>query len=335
MRRTGTTRCIPITDPTCVGEARRVAQRLFQEAGGDAAASARVGIVVTEAASNLFKHAREGRLFVTAHEDAPQALELIAVDQGPGMADVDRCLNDGFSTTGTAGTGLGAIRRIADAFDLHSVPGRGSILFLRVGESPPTPAPWRVGALSVPAKGETECGDAWCVRAEPDLLRVLVTDGLGHGPLAAAASQAAVRVFSESDLRADLVGLTQDLHRALRGTRGAALAIADIVPSEGRVRFAGVGNISASLLTPGASRGLMSHAGIVGHEMRNVQVIDVPWAPNATLLLHSDGLTSRWSLEPFPGLLGRHPALVAATIFRESLRGRDDATIVAVTHTQT
>ncbi len=333
MKQGAATHTLAITDSTCVGEARRIAQRLFQDAGGSADVNARVGIVVTEAASNLLKHARGGSLFVMAHAGTPATLDVVAIDQGPGMADVSRCLDDGFSTTGTAGTGLGAIRRMADAFDIHSIPGRGTSLFLRVGGGASADLPWKVGAISVPAKGETECGDAWCVRADSHCLRLLVTDGLGHGPLAAAASRSAVQVFGQAPLSADLTVLTQDLHRALRGTRGAALAIAEILPAAGRVHFAGVGNISACLLTAGASRGLMSHAGIVGHEMRRVQVVEVPWSPSATLVLHSDGLNSRWSLDAFPGLLGRHPALVAGTVFRESLRGRDDATVVAVTST--
>jgi anti-sigma regulatory factor (Ser/Thr protein kinase) len=325
---------IPVTDPSVVGEGRRRAARLAEEAGLDATDQGRVAIVVTELATNLVRHAREGRLILRptagGAAGAVASVEVLAVDAGPGMGDVDRCLSDGFSTSGTAGNGLGAVRRMSDEFDVFSA-ASGTVILARVNAgrvAPGAAAPRlpRWGGVSVPAPGEEVCGDAWRVAQRDGVLSVIVADGLGHGPMAAEASEGACGVFAADPLREPKL-VVEAAHRAIGGTRGAAVAVARLDAPAGKLLYTGVGNIAGSLLQSGTSRGLVTHNGTVGHQMRVVQQFEYPWAGGGVVVMHSDGLQSRWSIAKYPGLLARHPALIAAVLLRDFKRGRDDVTV--------
>jgi hypothetical protein len=122
----------------------------------------------------------------------------------------------------------------------------------------------------------------------------------------------------------------QRMHLALRGTRGAAVAVAEINVNACELRFTGVGNIAGSILHEGTSRGVISHNGIVGHEMRKVQEFSYPFPSGALLIMHSDGLASHWRLDQYAGLAQRHPALIAGVLYRDHKRPRDDVTVLAV-----
>ena len=188
--------------------------------------------------------------------------------------------------------------------------------------------PLQIGAICLPKPGEEACGDAWLsLQPSPDRSVILVADGLGHGPSAAIASQQAVRLFREN---ASLPGdqLMQLIHAGMRATRGAAVAIAEILHRRGELAFTGVGNIAASVFTAVESHNLLSHNGTVGAEARRIQQVRTPWPVHATLVMHSDGLTSRWSLNDYPGLRQRDPALIAGVLYRDHRRDRDDATVL-------
>ena len=77
-------------------------------------------------------------------------------------------------------------------------------------------------------------------------------------------------------------------------------------------------------------RRAVSHNGIVGHEMRKVQLFSYPWKPSAILLMHSDGVGTAWNVDHYPGLRAQSPEVIAAVIHRDFCRGSDDATIVVV-----
>jgi hypothetical protein len=68
--------------------------------------------------------------------------------------------------------------------------------------------------------------------------------------------------------------------------------------------------------------------GTVGHSMGRVQQFTYPYDKQAELIMHSDGLATRWSVEQYHGLASRHPALLAGVLFRDYSRKRDDATII-------
>lgn len=322
--------CIPVADPSQVGEVRRAAARMAQTLPLSESRRADVSIVATELATNLLRHARDGRILIQSMDrDGGSCLELLSIDSGPGVVDLQRCLQDGFSTVGTPGNGLGAIRRLSDEFDIHSVPGRGTVLLARIATPAAQKREYEVGAVSLPAPGEQACGDTWRCTERERRIAVMVADGLGHGPEAAVAADRARGVF-DADAFTTPALFYQHAHRSLVGSRGAAVARAVIGPA-GEVEYAGIGNIAGSLVGTERSRGMASQNGTVGVEVRSqVSVFTHSLPVPGVLLMHSDGITSRWSLDAYPGLLMRHPAIIAGVLSRDFRRGRDDATIVVV-----
>lgn len=325
---------LPVSEASGAGEARRRVAALARAAGLDETDAARAALVATEVAGNLAKHTTAGGMLLVRAlgvDGGAPGVEIVAADAGPGIARVSEALRDGFSTAGSPGTGLGAIARQSQAFDLHSLPGSGTVLLSRVlsrGAAEPAQG-LELGVVNVPAPGETVCGDAWAHTEGPGgTTALLVVDGLGHGPGAAEAAAAAVAAFRAVPDLSPAVRLER-LHAALRGTRGAAAAIAEVDPARGELRYAGAGNISGVLAGPAGTQSLVSHNGTLGSQVRAFQEFVYPWREGALLVMHSDGIATRWSLERWPGLVARHPSLAAATIFRDFLRGKDDATVVA------
>jgi anti-sigma regulatory factor (Ser/Thr protein kinase) len=292
---------------------------------------AKVPLIVTELATNLVVHAQGGEiaLRMLPRETGP-GLEIVALDRGPGIGDVSLCLADGYSRGGTRGCGLGAVRRLSTDFDIHSMQPAGTVVMSRVRGSGPAPGPGEFSAICVPAPGETECGDAWSLRRGGDRLAAIVVDGLGHGPLAAAAAKQAVAVFDEQwfPTPADYL-MAADA--AMRATRGAALAMAQIDPGARELHYAGVGNIAARITSFAANRqqSLVSHGGIVGAGLRKVQQFDYRWQEGDLLVIHSDGLNERWNLGTYVGLAPTDVAVIAGIVYRDAKRKRDDATVLA------
>jgi hypothetical protein len=190
-------------------------------------------------------------------------------------------------------------------------------------------SPSAIGAVSTPAPKETACGDAWRAARSERTISLLVVDGLGHGPLAAEAAEVVAALFEKNPHDAPRAHI-EAAHAGLSGTRGAAMAVARIDPQAGKLTNAGEGNISGSLLENGASRGLVSHNGIVGHQVRKVQEFEYIWQAQSMLIMHSDGLQTRWSLGKHFGLALRHPAVIAGVLYRDFKRGNDDATVLVV-----
>jgi anti-sigma regulatory factor (Ser/Thr protein kinase) len=325
-------RVLPVSEASGVAEARRAAAALARSLEFGETAAGELALAVTEAASNIAKHAREGAVVLRALERAGGAgVEVLAIDKGPGMADVAASMRDGHSTTGTPGSGLGALRRRATALEVWSRPGSGTLLRFEVWAkaTPPNGAALSLGVICTQKPGEEVCGDGWAILQGRGRLVVLVVDGLGHGLEAQTASQAAIEA-ARHKAHLDAPNLMDALHAALRPTRGAAAAIALLQPESELCSFCGIGNVSGSIRAGGASRSMVSQNGTLGHNVRKIQEFQYPFPSGSLLVMHSDGLATRWDLGAYPGLEARHPAMIAAALYRDYNRGRDDLTVLAL-----
>ena len=257
---------------------RRNAERLAEELGLDERRRADLSIVAAELAGNLVKHAEQGVLLLRPVRTVSEAgVEIVAIDSGPGMADVAHSIGDGHSTTGTLGIGLGAIVRQASWYDLYSVPGKGTVLAAQLWPHAAPEPVWAAGLVR-PMAGEQVSGDGFAIREIEGRRQVLVCDGLGHGPLAAVATQEALRAFGAAPA-VPPAAVVELLHRTMGHTRGAALAVAELDHDAGLVRYAGLGNISGTILAPdGSRRGMVSLPGIAGHQKRQIREYDYPLA---------------------------------------------------------
>jgi anti-sigma regulatory factor (Ser/Thr protein kinase) len=326
-----------IAELSQVAEVRRLTTQLAARIGFNEPVAGKVALVVTEIVTNLVKYAKAGRLLVRAlRQDNNTGLEILALDQGPGMANVNECLQDGYSTSGSSGTGFGAIMRLSTFFDLYSLPGRGTALVAQLWAqevkrktTPSASSPLQVGVVCLAHPNEEVSGDSWGVEQQPGCCLIMVADGLGHGPDAAKASQAAIDVLARHPVRTPKA-LVEAAHTALHGTRGAALAVVELNLAQQSLKFAGIGNIAGMSFAGQQRHHFASHNGIVGHQLSRVQEFVYPWADEIFLLLHSDGLASRWSLDTYPGLMARHPSLIAGVLYRDFQRGYDDVTVLVV-----
>lgn len=313
---------IDVRDPSAPGEARRHVWPLADKAGFSDAEQGRAELVITELATNLVKHAGGGWLLLGVSDSSSETLEVLALDSGPGIEDVGKALRDGHSTAGTGGTGLGAISRQSDFFQVYSRPNKGTGILARIRGAGASQA----GGVSVAFHGEPVNGDGWAFMDNEGKRTVMVVDGLGHGYYAHDAAVAARRAFLGA--KGPAAAILRTIHDALRATRGAAVAVAELDPDAGQLRFAGVGNISATMIDPAARRSAVSMHGIAGHEMRDVREFNYPWSRESTLVMHSDGVGTRWDLDTYPALLTRDPVLIAGILWKDHRRPNDDSTVV-------
>ncbi|RRV07030.1 ATP-binding protein [Pseudomonas sp. v388] len=329
MKLSGTlTQVLVIEDSSQVGHARRTAQQLAETQGFDPVDAGRVALAVTELASNHLKHATSGELHLrVVPAGSVTGIEIVAVDRGPGL-DIQRCLEDGFSTGGTQGIGLGAISRQADVFDVHA-DARGTVILCRFYPRAVKVRDLKFGASQHSLLNDPACGDVWSLVVQNGRLSALVVDGLGHGTEAELAARAGEAAFARAPFDAG-VAVLDEMHYAMKGTRGGAVAVAQFDPQHDLLRFVGIGNIGATVIGDERTHGLASHPGIVGLQFRKAQTFEHPNAVGRLLVMYSDGLQSRWNLRDYPGLIYRHPAVIAALLHRDFCRGRDDVTVLVI-----
>lgn len=316
-------------DPSCVGAARRHVATLCRELDFDEVASGQAAIIVNELGSNLCKHVRNGQLWIAARQGDIPEIEMLSVDNGPGISDVSLAMRDGFSTAGSPGTGLGAVQRLATDFDLHSDVEKGTVILARLRPGAPKQRAFKWGVVALPAPGETVCGDSWGVAFEGKRAAMLVADGLGHGERAAEASLAAVDLFVKQPFAA-MKDALEEAHVILRMTRGAAITRAQIDAETETLRAVGAGNVTIRVVSGVFNRSVLAQHGTVGVQMRRVEETGMNWPAHALVVCHSDGLQSRWPPEAIAALIGRDPALAAAVLVRDYGRGRDDVTVLVM-----
>jgi anti-sigma regulatory factor (Ser/Thr protein kinase) len=325
---------ITVVDESQVGYARRRVAEISQRISSDETFCGKATIVATEMARNIVRHGNGGQIVIREFATSAGAgLELLALDRGPGIRNTAECLRDGFSTGGTAGTGLGSIKRLSDRFEVFSQPGHGTAVWAKlcILNVCSTPHAFESSGISIAVEREEVCGDAWEVIETAQGLRAIVVDGLGHGPFAEQAAREAVAVF-RNQVTTSAADTLKLIDQALTKTRGAAGAIVELCPGKRQVTAVGVGNISMRLINNGESKSFGCDNGTLGTGVPRIREFSQPWRDGSVLVMHSDGVKTHWNLDDYPGLLRRHPGLVAGLLYRDFQRGRDDATVIVVRH---
>ena len=320
---------ISIAEQTQTAVARRAAADLCRRLQLSEATIARAELIAVELAGNILQHAEHGELFLAPVPKSPTSIQIIAADRGPGLGDLTRAMQDGFSTGTTPGLGLGAIRRQADALDVYSRPGTGTIIAATLHDVPVTLTSCEA-ILSRHVAGETVNGDSWATYTLEGRKVFLMVDGLGNGHYASQAATTAIGVADRAfaaEPGISISAVIQRMHVPMQSTRGAAVLLVSV--DDRQVLCCGIGNVAGVLCaSDGTSRNIVSHNGTVGHRMARVQEFTYPWSPGTLLILHSDGISARWKLAQYPGLFQHSPAVIAGILYRDGARERDDASIL-------
>jgi len=318
--------CIQIDDASQISEARRRIVARAQKLSFSDSECSNAAIIATEIGTNIIKHGGQGQILVGSIEGANPQLQLLAIDKGKGSEDSEKCIVDGYSTAGSPGTGLGAIKRLSNKFEFYSYPNGGTVLFSLMGKVQSVSSNVTT-AITLPKPGEEESGDNWHERDFPESRVLIVADGLGHGPDAARASSVAVDSLKRANNDSP-DEILQMIHNAMRLTRGGAVSVVRIMKKTNKITVAGLGNIATLLVNPTKQQTLMSMNGTAGLVASRIKSYDYEPIVNSFLVMHSDGLSNRWELNTYPQIWSCHPSIVAGLLCRDVRRTTDDATVV-------
>lgn len=306
--------------------------RRAQEAGINPARVNELDIIVAEMTSNLFKYGDDGEILVgTFTNGSNPYIELISIDNGPGMINPSKMMQDGISTTNTMGCGLGSIKRLSDNFDLYSLHGWGTIVLSRVfndREKIRNTSPLIMRPIVVAKPGETKSGDGFAFKKTDKYIKMMLADGLGHGPEANKAvneAEAAFRVFPDYSP----IETMRFIHSAIKKTRGAVMNITCYDLESKTWTTAGIGNIASRMLGPSTFRNHMSYNGIVGHNIPgSMSDQQYPADQFNEIVLCSDGIKTRWDLAKYPQMYKYDLTVLAAAIYKDHARRNDDMSVV-------
>jgi len=307
---------------------------LAVEAGFSERRVGETDIIVAELTSNLAKHAGGGNIWVKrVEEDGLQGIEMISVDDGPGMQDVSRMMTDGYSTKNTLGHGLGTMKRMADVFQVFSQKEWGTVLLIRVFAEPfpsfKKGPNVEIRSVVLPKPNEVECGDAFFYKQSDENYQLFLGDGLGHGADAAAAVQKAGEAF-EACIENDPVEIIRSINDKVKKTRGLVGMVAVFDKNHRVWKLCGVGNISTKVYGPSFFKSYMSYNGIIGLNVPNtLNAQEVAHERGQYLVMCSDGLKSRWDAIKYPGIVRYDLSLLAASLMKDFARNTDDMSVVA------
>ena len=174
-----------------------------------------------------------------------------------------------------------------------------------------------------PCAGEIVSGDLVCWKQLGDSTFVLTLDATGHGREARRVAEIAERMFGSATLD-DPAEFLLLLDEALRSSRGAAAAVARLDGAARCLSYAAVGNISGRLLGSGDSQ-LVCRDGTLGQRFRSPKLQTFELRPQDLLVMHSDGISARFSVETFPDLHTGQAQSVAAQLLERFGKMYDDA----------
>lgn len=307
-------------------------RQLATETGLKAKRINELDLIVAEMTSNLYKYSTEGEILVGAFANAGNPyMEIISLDRGPGIANPARMIQDGVSTLNTLGHGLGSMKRLSDHFDIYSSLGWGTIVLSRVFNKPEKPVVQGnliIRAIVVSKPGEQVSGDGFVIKRTEKYVKMMLADGLGHGPEANNAvceAAAAFRIFPDYSPSQTL----RFIHATIKKTRGAVINIVGYEFATKQWSSAGVGNISLRINGPVAVKNHLSYNGIVGHNIpATINDQAYPGDQFNQIMLCSDGIKTRIDLARYPQMYKYDISILAAAIYKDYGRKNDDMSVV-------
>ena len=123
---------VPVQRDVDIVTARQIGRELAVEAGFTGSDLTLIATAISEVARNIMVYAQRGEIRLQmAQRDGRRGIEVVAVDEGPGIPDIERAMQDGFSTGRSLGLGLPGARRLMDEFEIVSEMGKGTTVTMR------------------------------------------------------------------------------------------------------------------------------------------------------------------------------------------------------------
>lgn len=305
-------------------------------------------LVAAEMVSNQIKYAG-GRGMLQIWQQPGPVLDIVAVDFGPGIANLRQAEKDGYSTANTLGKGLGSIRRLSHESGIYTMPAtgtgnnapwHGSVFWSRFFPSDksmasvqstqaPSPAhpEFKVGLFARALSDDRYTGDRIYLERNDRTLRWLHLDGLGHGEFAQQATNDLAGLLFRSAETSQVLNLVD---RQLKATRGAVAMLCDLNLSEKKIQILGVGDMSAHCFIDDKLQSITFSPGILGKEHKTPQISHLGYEKQCTIITASDGIRRSWKQESFPGLFNQHPQLIAYVLGNIMGRTSDDQSMCVV-----
>jgi anti-sigma regulatory factor (Ser/Thr protein kinase) len=323
----------PANDRSYFSLIKKEIHRLAVELGMHIARINELDIIVAEMTSNLFKYSNDGEILVGvfANGGSPY-MELISIDNGPGITNPSKMMQDGMSTTNTLGHGLGSMKRLSDVFELYSQVGWGTIVLSRVYSDREQQKKEKYNLVMRPIvvskPGEQVSGDGFVYKKTDKYIKLMLADGLGHGPEANKAINEAARAFRIFPDYSPAETL-RFIHQDIKKTRGAVINIVGYDFATRLWTSTGIGNIFLRFSSPGAFKIHMSYNGIVGHNIPNT-LNEQSYSSDQynQLMLCSDGIKTRIDTAKYPLIHKYDATVLAAAVYKDHARRNDDMSVV-------
>jgi anti-sigma regulatory factor (Ser/Thr protein kinase) len=317
-----------IDTETEVYQFARAAKALAKQVGFASFDCGLVSIAASEIAMNALRHAGSGiaSLSLTANG---KGIEICIEDRGPGIADTELAMQDGYTTHPLGlGMGLGAARRLMDELIFNPHDAAGCRITMR--KYLPIPDCFAdIGVVSFPAVREHINGDGYFIKGyEGDKLLVSVLDGAGKGDAAAAATKLALTVLHDN-FSLPLAPLLQLCHQTLtahHSRRGLDIALLRLSSTD--AEFCGVGNIGVHTSVNHHFSFYLQNGSAGNAIPEPINVIRHPLPASFILSLHTDGITS----SDFSAFYGAEDSAqaIATRIFDSYALAEDDATLLVI-----
>ena len=299
-------------------------------------------LVASELVTNHVKHAG-GRGLIQVWQQPGPVLDIVALDFGPGIANLSQAEEDGYSTVNTLGKGLGSIRRLSDELHVYTQQGSsgrikkwsGTVFLARFFPSDNKEANgtaiipgFKIGLYSRSLSDLRYNGDRIYLQQVGDKLRWLHLDALGHGELA---QEATVNLAIHLANDESLIAVLEAVNQQLAGSRGAVAVIGEIDSGQNKVQLVGVGDMHAHLYDAEQIESIPFARGILGKEHRTPSVFQADFGKKNMVMSASDGIRRNWDVSNFSGLFNQHPQLIAYTLGNIMARISDDQSIFVST----
>ena len=320
---------IPVIDDASLSLVRAKAREVAGAQRLGAVDAERLATIASELGRNQLRHARRGQVAVRPiARGEHRGVELIAADEGDGIADPTRALEGRPKIEGSLGFGLSSARALAYEIDIDVRLREGTCIRARVFDGAP-PKRREVGIYGRPYRDEPRSGDHACAHRDDDRLVLGVCDGLGHGGPARSAAGEAMRTFMHHR-HGSPMEILEAAHAALGPTRGAVMAALALRQEETSLELASVGNVTVELVQPRQQRRFGGTSFVLGSPQRNwrAQSTHGAVAPEEVVVLFTDGIASRASIEADFALLREHPVVIAHQLVARFGREDDDVLVL-------